>query len=280
MTLHRRLDALEDSLTPKELITTWMREAHEFGDYTSYGLWLMQQPEHSYPLTRLSQHLYDATKAHLRGRRDEELRAALRSQNRDLFFLFHLHSQLNERVEFTLSELRWRVLFLTEQLRHVMDQGAADEDQAELLKLIPGKKPRMPRRDKARDREKMELWRDLATALDEDLRDLLGAAERLSGRYLSGEDLLYPPARTSLLQILGILFRQRRLYYLCYGTKEERVCAVDTMDEPFVLGPCSGYGRDLTLELVTLAKAEALSALGEQSAGVRLVEQWMRRVSA
>ena len=48
------------------------------------------------------------------------------------------------------------------------------------------------------------------------------------------------------------------------------------MDEPFLLGPLSGYGRDLARELVTLAKAEALTALGEQQAGIQLVEKWLR----
>ena len=48
------------------------------------------------------------------------------------------------------------------------------------------------------------------------------------------------------------------------------------MDEPFVLGPLTAHGRDLAVELVTLAKAEALSMLGEQTAGVRLVEEWLR----
>ena len=48
------------------------------------------------------------------------------------------------------------------------------------------------------------------------------------------------------------------------------------MEEPFALGPLTAYGRDLAVELVTLAKAEALTMLGEQHAGVRLVEEWLR----
>lgn len=47
-----------------------------------------------------------------------------------------------------------------------------------------------------------------------------------------------------------------------------------------VLGPLSAYGRDLAVELATLAKAEALATLGEQRAGVRLVEEWLREASA
>lgn len=54
----------------------------------------------------------------------------------------------------------------------------------------------------------------------------------------------------------------------------ERVA--ETMDDEFVLGPLTAYGRDLAVELVTLAKAEALATLGEQNAGVRLVEEWVR----
>jgi hypothetical protein len=51
---------------------------------------------------------------------------------------------------------------------------------------------------------------------------------------------------------------------------------VRVASEVFVLGPLVDYGRDLAVELVTLAKAEALSALGEHNAGAGLVEKWMR----
>lgn len=276
MTQEKRLDTLEGDLTPKELMIRWMREAHECGDYTSYGSWLLTQPEDAYPLIKLPKTIYEGTKARMRGKKDEQLRALLRSSYRDLFFLFHLHSQLNERVTFRLPELRWQVLFLSEQQRRFMERGAAQEERTELLRLIPGKKPRLPRRDKAHDQETLKIWEELATVLDEDLRDLLGAAERLSARYYSGEDLLYPQGRSSLLHILEVLFCDRRLYDLCFGTRAERTRIAETLDDPFVLGPLTAYGRDLAVELVILAKAEALTMLGEQRAGVRLVEEWLR----
>jgi hypothetical protein len=108
------------------------------------------------------------------------------------------------------------------------------------------------------------------------VRDLLGAAERLPTRYYAGEDVLFPEARAALMQALEVHFHNQRLYLLCYGTRAECRRAAETLDEVFVLGPLVGYGRDLALELVTLAKAEAFSALGEPNAGVRLVEEWMR----
>jgi hypothetical protein len=276
MTLEKRLDEITESLSPKELILTWMREAHEYGSYLSYGLSLLDQPEDAYPLVRLPQLLYAGTRTRLRGRQEEDRQRTLRSGYRDLLFLFHLHSQLNERVAHRQNELIFRVLFLTEQLRRFMDRSSMMEEQTELLKLIPGKKPRLPRRDKAREGELMELWREHSLSLEEDVRDLLGAAERLSTRYFSGEDVLFPEARAGLMQALEVHFHNQRLHQLCYGTRAECRRAADTLDEVFVLGPVVGYGRDLAVELVTLAKAEALSALGEPSAGVRLVEEWMR----
>ena len=50
----------------------------------------------------------------------------------------------------------------------------------------------------------------------------------------------------------------------------------ETMDAHFALGSLAGYGRDLAVELVTLARAEALTMLGQQRAGVGLVEEWLR----
>lgn len=276
MTLRNRLDTLEGNLTPKELIIRWMAEAHQFGNFTAYGLWLFDQPEAAYPLVRLPRHLDVGTKQQMKGQKEAQIAATLSVRQRDLLFLFHLHSQLNDRVTFTLNELRWRVLFLAEQLRHFLDLDALEEEQAGLLRRIPGRKPRVPQRDRARDQEKLQTWRALAEALDEDVRDLLGAAECLSTRYFSGEDLLYPQARASLLQILLVLFRQQRLQALGYGTREESQHAADTLDEPFVLGPLSANGRNLAVELVALAKAQALALLGEQNAGIRLVQEWLR----
>jgi hypothetical protein len=47
------------------------------------------------------------------------------------------------------------------------------------------------------------------------------------------------------------------------------------MNEPCALGPLTTYDRDLATELVTLSKAEALTMLGEQRAGVRILEGWL-----
>jgi hypothetical protein len=276
MTLKTRLDEITKALSPKELILTWMREAHEYGSYLSYGLSLLDQPEDAYPLVRLPQLLYAGTKTRLRGRQEEDRQRPLRSGYRDLLFLFHLHSQLNERVAHRLKELTFRVFFLTEQLRRFMDRDSLLEDQTELLKLIPGKKPRLPRRDKVREREKLELWREHAGSFEADVRDLLGAAKRLSARYYAGEDVLFPDARAALVQALEIHFHNHRLDLLCYGTKAECRRVAATMEETFELGSLTDHGQDLAVELVTLAKAEALSALGKHTAGVRLVEEWMR----
>ena len=160
MTQEKRLDTLEGELTPKELVIRWMAEAHEFGDYTSYGTWLLTQPEDAYPLVKLPKAIYEGTRARMRGKNDEELRGALRSSYRDLFFLFHLHSQLNERVTSRLPELTWLSLYLSEQLRRFMERGASQEERAELLALIPGKKPRLPGHDKAHDQEMITTWEE------------------------------------------------------------------------------------------------------------------------
>ena len=43
-----------------------------------------------------------------------------------------------------------------------------------------------------------------------------------------------------------------------------------------VLGPPTDAARDLAMKLVTLAKAEALTTLGEQHQGLHMVEEWLR----
>ena len=128
------------------------------------------------------------------------MRQVLGSGQRDLLFLFHLHYQANERFAYKEKELRWRILYLGD------GNGAWNSS---------GKRP--PR---AKDKGVgLSTSREQAAALREDVLALLGASTLLSRRYFSGEELLYPRARATLLELLATLHILRRLDLLTFGTR-------------------------------------------------------------
>lgn len=127
MKLMDRMDTLEEHLSPKELVILWMREAHEFGDLATYGRWLLDQPEDAYPLIRLPRLFYEGSpvsKSRLCELKDQE---TLRASYRDLLFLYHLHSVLNELVRSVRQELIWRGLWAAERRRSLLGQQQAQD---------------------------------------------------------------------------------------------------------------------------------------------------------
>ena len=131
MKLDKRLDDLEDSLSPRQLVISWMREAHEYGDFISYGNWLLTQPEESYPLFKLPAHIYRASPVSRSRICEERDHAALHASYRDLLFLYHLHNELNKQIVQAEGELRFRCLYLKEVILRLSEENERQEAQAE-----------------------------------------------------------------------------------------------------------------------------------------------------
>jgi len=121
-------------------------------------------------------------------------------------------------------------------------------------------------------------------------------AERLiSRRYLGGEHVLYPHSARVLHEVLEQLAESKKI---CQTMIDRRPPKSDegllrwvlgeptqeSLDPPAVpledlteKSPDTGRAaRSLAEQYVLIGRAEALDALGERDAGVRLVEDWLR----
>ena len=273
MKLHSRLDELEENLSPKELVTVWMEEAHSHGDLLSYGTWLLTQPDDAYPLIRLPALIYRHSPVSKTRVCEERDRAALRASYRDLLFHFHLHSQINERILHELPEIRVWGLYLHERLARLTDEAERSK---------PDTAPRT-RRSRQRTPD-LTKWRVLRDDLELRVCEFLDAADLLSRRYFAGADLLYPDIRRDLGDLLEFALTLHSLCNLTFGSPKERRRAIDKaqhldergMQEGDVNAAPTRDAHHLAQELVVMARAEALTTLGEHRQGVDVVEAWMR----
>ena len=66
MTLNRRIDAVETSLSPTQLVLRWLAEAHAFGDIEPYVASLLSQEPPVAPLDRLAREAVQGTRTAMR----------------------------------------------------------------------------------------------------------------------------------------------------------------------------------------------------------------------
>src|ERR1700686_893539 len=90
MTLARRVDAIETSLSPTQLVLRWLDEAHAFGDLESYVRSQLEDPAAEGPLDRLPREARGGVRVSLRGKRPEVVGAAVAGALRETVFRFDL----------------------------------------------------------------------------------------------------------------------------------------------------------------------------------------------
>ena len=115
----KRIEKIEGSLTPKQAVILWMQEAHQCRDMSEYVLFLMDKPNSAAPLWRLPDQVERATRESMKGHHKEVVEAAVRRAVRDVFFLFHLHQQVNAKI--MLEQRDWdRLRTVLAEYLHIM----------------------------------------------------------------------------------------------------------------------------------------------------------------
>ena len=132
MTLAKRLDAVEDNLTPQEAVIRWMREAHEFGSCESYGRWLIDQPDDAYPLIRMPAAGGGGGAGPKQGGAGRQAADQFYRVQKDVLFLYFLHKQVEMRALMDHEAIQLRVVILIKEIRalinekHALDQMRLD----------------------------------------------------------------------------------------------------------------------------------------------------------
>jgi hypothetical protein len=105
----KRLDRLEQCLTPKEAVMVWLQETYRYTNVWEYIKYLHEQPEALRPITRITGQVESATRQTMKGQPQKAIDAAVHRAVRDVCFLMKLHNQVNG---YLMTEIRlWGVMF-------------------------------------------------------------------------------------------------------------------------------------------------------------------------
>lgn len=153
MTLAKRIDQVKDNLSPLEAMLHWMREAHEFGSMESYARWLIEQPDDVYPLMRMPKQVVGAVRARNKGVPDIKLRPQFYRVQKDVLFLYFLHTQVETAAVLNHEGIQLRVVILIKEIRALIsEKHGLDQMRLERVDLDGKKHPKpgkVERRTKA-----------------------------------------------------------------------------------------------------------------------------------
>src|ERR1035437_1929298 len=176
MALARRVDALETSLSPTQLVLRWLDEAHAFSDLDSYVRSQLAGPSSEGPLDRLAREAASGARASLRGKRPEVVGAAVASALRETVFRF---------------DLVVRILVTTHEL---LDREGLIEAALSARLALLTTEGRATRRRDTRYLERFATLRGLLLLRLAELRAAQEARATVEARYLAGHTALFPDA--------------------------------------------------------------------------------------
>ena len=252
MTLARRVDALETSLTPTQLVLRWLDEAHALGDLESYVRSQLAEPSAEGPLDRLAREAARGARASLRGKRPEIIDAAIRSALRETVFRF---------------DLVMRILVTTHEL--LEREGLIEAALSAHVALLTSEGRERRRRD-ATYPERFATLRGLLLFRVAELGAAQEARSVVETRYLGGHTALFPDA----VQAWDAQLTSTQ-------TIADVACRLAVLDavppaEPADPDAVSARVTELVADLVEPAKTTALEKLGEGERAQRLAIGWLR----
>ena len=123
MTLNRRLDKIERSLTPKQAVILWLQEIHRYRNGWEYARFLASQPESAAPIYKITKQIDQSVRQSMKGQSQQAVENAVRRGVRDVYFLINLQNQVNG---YQMTEERvWNLMFvaLEGNLRAIMREN-------------------------------------------------------------------------------------------------------------------------------------------------------------
>ena len=297
MTRAKRLRDVEDhNLAPREAMILWMQEAHQFDSFVNYGRWLMDQPQDLYPLVRMPGQVVAAVRAHKKDVPDHRLEDHLDRAQKDVLFLFHLHSQINEHAFETEEPRQLRLQLLGERLRTLILRSW-NVEREQCKSTSPARAPGRPARRRKKTQEETALERDLIdwpveeALLWAEVTSLKEAERILSERYMAGESLFFPQTLRALNETLESLEGLYRSYESILGgpppeadaeiaswiadetPKAKSDSRASAEIDPPLRPPTTRIATCLAQRFLARARAETLGQLGEGDAAARLLQE-------
>jgi hypothetical protein len=259
-TSRRRLDKLEDGLSPTEAVLRWLGEAHEHATLPAYVQSLLAQPNAVYPLSRLPEEMETSVRQGLKGQPREHIERTVRIAVRDVAFLVYLVTQTNHAV---LAERRansLHFLLVSQGLKAFLHGHAAWEGEAQ------------------------QRWCALAEALVTETFTLHGATQRIATTYFRGRTPLFPETAADLQHVVrsteGIMESVERCLSLGLlergGKPKRKRREAPRLDLQAVHEAAGDAAVERAAQIVSLAQGDALLLIGERERAFALVEGQVR----
>jgi hypothetical protein len=258
-TSKRRLDKVEDSLSPTEAVLRWMSEAHQYPTVPAYMDSLKDAPDTTYPMMWLPERVAQAVRAARKGEKPEVINRAERQAVRDVAFLFYLQLQLNTRLWADWRAMCLQLAYTASELRHL---GADDDPRAADLADV-----RQHAGDTLREFLQWEI-----------------AIRKIADRYYAGMSPLFPEHARLLAESLHsaeqvvTLFNDHLDYLTWLRTasakgkrRKHPPLPVAPIDLDELRAAISPAGIDLARHIVVMGQAEAAEFLGETRLALALV---------
>jgi hypothetical protein len=251
MTLKRRLDGLEATLTPTQLVLRWLEEAHAFGDLEPYVASLLAQDPPVAVLDRLAGEAESGARTAMRGKRSEIIDAAVRSALRETVFRFELAMRINVAAHDLLER------------EFLID--AAISAQVALLVA----EDRTTRRADPTYAARLASMRDLLTHRLSELRAQEQARAIVQERYLDGHPALFP--------VLAKAWASQIESTAAIMDLAVRLAELDGVapSSPAKAEALTVRTTELVGDLIEPAKAEALEKLGEGERAFGIAVRWL-----
>lgn len=246
----RRLDRLEDSVSPKEAVKLWLQEAHSFGSLLGYAVWLSEQPDIKFPLIGLPEHVETALRHRLRRKPRRAIEDAVKQAIVDTCFLVRLVVGINRSVEEAVRVEGLRAAALMWWMRSLTSRGSERADGS----------------TDGGDRMGWPGWLSAAHFHLTELESLQAARIDAETRYLEGHGCLFPDLETGWHEL-----RESSASLVDVGMRLARSAGVSSDHEAGVVDGDAHLRR-----VVDRARVESLDLLGYTDAAMAVARRELR----
>src|SRR5208283_2772141 len=261
----KRLDRLEERLSPRQAALLWLHDANKSVSFKEYFKSLLDQYEVVRPFYSLSVSVEQAVLRNRKGEPKAAINGAASRAKCDFAFLVKLHHQIN--IDLMLKDLAWIIMVkaLTEGLLKIGWQVRFTD----LVATAP--MPGMCCMPKVG--EDVRGWRDGASTFLRTMYTPQQAAASVSQSYFSGEDVLFPDFKHSLEGRIEQGEQLVKTFNEVAAGEVENIIDLATLrerDDKAVAQLIQDWGRS--------ARADALDAMGDNEGAIELMERnWLKR---
>ena len=125
---NKRIDKLGDHLSPTDIVLRWLQESLRSPSMHEHVVALTAMPKSAWPLPRLTGEAERAATASMPGMPQDKIDARVREYFHDVVFLWHLHLEVNGRIDEQFRSAAGLIVYFLSKLRSRSRERASLSD--------------------------------------------------------------------------------------------------------------------------------------------------------